>query len=174
MIRVGLGQDSHKIKARSKKSASTQRGEQKAKTSRLGGLELKNWEIIANSDGDVILHALCNALSSAIGGDSLGTWADKMFFQKGITDSRQFLKFVLLKIKKEKFKVSNIAVCLEAKKPHLTKKKIKKIRTNLAGLLGVPENAVGLTFTSGEGLTAFGQGKAIQVFVVVALLKDEN
>lgn len=173
-MRIGLGQDSHKIKTKNKKSASTQRGGQKVKISRLGALELKNWEIIANSDGDVILHALCNALSSAIGGDSLGTWADKMFFQKGITDSRQFLKVVLIKIKKKKFKVNNLAVCVEAKEPRLAKKEIQKIRTNLGGLLGIPENAVGLTFTSGEGITPFGRAKAIQAFVAVTLLENEN
>ena len=91
MIRVGLGQDSHRIKLKAQSL--------KLKASRLGGIEIKNLEIIANSDGDVILHALGNALSSAIGGDSLGTWADEMCLQQGITDSQEFVKAIMKKVK---------------------------------------------------------------------------
>lgn len=163
MIRVGLGQDSHEIKRKAQSVG--------GKTSRLGGVELKNWEIIANSDGDVVIHALCNALSAAIGGDSLGTWADEMFFKKGITDSREFLKVILERIKKKKFKVNNIAVCVEAKKPRLSNQEIQKMRRSLANLLKIPDRAVGLTFTSGHGITPFGQGKAIQALALVSLLK---
>src|SRR3989344_1434405 len=63
--RVGIGQDSHKF------------SNNKNKKLLLGGLEIKN-EIgfDANSDGDVILHALFNVLSTAIGEKSLGFYAD--------------------------------------------------------------------------------------------------
>ena len=165
MFRVGLGKDSHKIKFKIKN--------EKLKISRLGGVEIKDWEIIANSDGDVIIHALCNALSSAIGGDSLGTWADEMF-EKGITDSRKFLKIILARIKEKGLRVNNIAVCVEAKKPRLTRKQIQKIRTSLANLLDIAETVVGLTFTSDNGITPFGQGKAVQALVLASLLKDDN
>ncbi len=78
MFRIGLGQDSHKIKPKAKS--------QKLKIKRnliLSGLEVnKDYYFVANSDGDVILHSLCNALSSAIGGHSIGTWADKMCLKK--------------------------------------------------------------------------------------------
>ena len=161
MFRVGIGKDSHRIKLKTQSfdklridpERSRTGQNSKLKASRLGGVEIKNWEIIANSDGDVIIHALCNALSSAIGGDSLGTWADKMF-EKGITDSREFLRVILARIKKQGFKVNNIAVCVEAKKPRLTREQIQKIRTSLANLLEIAETTVGLTFTSGNEITS--------------------
>lgn len=164
MIQVGFGQDSHLIKPKTQESS---------KISRLGTIELKDLEIIAHSDGDVIIHALCNALSSAIGGDSLGTWADAMF-EKGVTDSREFLKIVLSKVKEKGFKVNNISIGLEAQSPRLNKEEIHQIRSNLAGILKITPETVGITFTSGETITPFGQGKAIQCFAVVSIIKDDN
>lgn len=169
MIRVGLGQDSHQIK--SKVPACRQgRKNKKLKVSRFGGLELKNCQIIADSDGDVLYHALCNALSSALGGDSLGTWADQMC-QNGISNSQKYLELIFKKIRQQKFHVNNLSLCVEAQKPRFTPQEIQQIRLNLSRLLEVNPDSVGLTFTSGDQLTPFGQGKAIQVFALASLIK---
>ncbi|TRZ51230.1 2-C-methyl-D-erythritol 2,4-cyclodiphosphate synthase, partial [bacterium] len=88
MYRVGIGQDSHPF--------------DNGKPLVLGGLAIfKNNGLKANSDGDVILHSICNALSSAIGGDSLGTWADEMR-SRGITDSKEYLEEIMKKINNKK------------------------------------------------------------------------
>lgn len=161
MFRVGLGQDSHRFE------------EEKSKKPLIFGGVLIPGEVglKANSDGDVILHALCNALSSAAGGDSLGTWADKMCLKKGITDSREYLKVALKMVKQAGFKVNNISLAVEAKKPRLSLKTVAKIKTNIAKLTNISPEGVGITFTSGEGLTAFGKGEAIQTFAIVLLTK---
>jgi len=161
MFRVGLGQDSHKIKCKVQSA--------KCKISRLGGIELKNWEIIANSDGDVIIHALCNALNTAIGYGSLDLYAGPMF-KKGITDSREYLKVALKMAKERGYKVNNLALMIEAQKPRLEKHR-EKICQSLAKILEMNQSQIGMAFTSGEGLTAFGKGKGIQVFCLVSLLK---
>lgn len=166
MVRVGIGQDSHRIKLKTQNS--------KRKTSRLGGVELKNWEIVANSDGDVILHALCNALSSAIGGDSLGTWADEMCLKKGITDSQQFVKKIMEKVKAKGYRVVNVALAIEAQKPKIPLSILQKMKKKIGELLEIKSSSVGMTITSGEGITPFGQGKAIQAFSLVSLLKNED
>ena len=85
MDRVGIGQDSHKF---AKKKPLILGG---VKVADKGGLE-------GNSDSDVILHSLCNALSSAIGGDSLSTWSDNMC-KRGIKDSQKYVEYIF---KKEK------------------------------------------------------------------------
>jgi len=79
--KVGIGHDSHKF---SNKKGLT-----------LGTLFFKNEnKLEANSDGDVILHALFNALSTTIGSKSLGFYADDMC-KKGITDSKKYLEIIL-------------------------------------------------------------------------------
>ncbi|OGD86465.1 2-C-methyl-D-erythritol 2,4-cyclodiphosphate synthase [Candidatus Curtissbacteria bacterium RBG_13_35_7] len=159
MQRVGLGQDSHKF-AKSKKLLV------------LGGIKISSINgLLANSDGDVILHSLCNALSSSIGGDSLSTWSDKMCQQKGIKDSQKYLKFIFNKVKLKKYKVENVSIAVEAKKPRLDQPIINKIKINIAKLLQIKKEQVGITFTSGEGLTDFGKGKGIQVLSIVNIYK---
>lgn len=155
MFRVGLGQDSHKLKEGGKLI--------------LGGVEIsEKYCLEADSDGDVIIHSLCNALSTAIGGGSLDTWAGEMF-KSGITDSREFLKEILKKVKSQGFRVGNAAIMVEAGKPKLEGFR-EKMQISLAGLLEIETDKVGIAFTTGEDLTALGRGEGIQVFSVVSLI----
>jgi 2-C-methyl-D-erythritol 2,4-cyclodiphosphate synthase len=170
MVRIGLGQDSHRIKSKGKsKKAKVKKGLV------LGGIEVdKNYYPLANSDGDVILHSLCNALSSAIGGNSIGTWADEMCLKKGITDSQKYVKVVMGKIEQKGLKVGNVAVAVEAKEPRLPLKTVEKMKKEIGQLLKLKPERVGITFTSGEKLTPFGKGKAIQVLSIVILEGGEK
>ena len=162
MMRVGLGQDSHQF------------DENNSKPLILGGVKISaDSGLKANSDGDVILHSLCNALSSAIGGDSLGTWADSMCLKKDIKDSKKYVKYIFEKVKDLKYSVENISISVEAKKPRLSLKMIKKIKKQIAKLLEIKIEQVGITFTSGESLTAFGCGDGIQVLTIVNLTADD-
>lgn len=162
MSRVGIGQDSHPFEKIKKKPLI------------LGGVKISNNRgLQGNSDGDVIIHSLCNALSSAIGGDSLGTWSDDMCLKQGIKDSIKYLEYILKIIKNKNYILGNISVSVEAKKPRLDIAVINKIREKLAALLDININQVGITFTSGEGLTAFGRGEAIQVLSIVSLSKKK-
>jgi len=159
MTKVGIGQDSHCFETKSKPLV-------------LGGVKIsKDGGLSANSDGDVIIHSLCNALSSAIGGDSLGTWADEICLKQGIQDSKKYLDFIFKKIEQQGYCVGNISIAVEAKKPYLSLDIIKKIRTQLAKLLKINIHQIGITFTSGEGLTAFGRGEGVQVLTIAALFK---
>lgn len=159
MNRIGLGQDSHAFLTSGKKPLI------------LGGVKIsESGGFSGNSDGDVILHSLCNALSSAIGGDSLATWSDQMC-QEGTRDSQKYLEYIFKKVKSQKYKVENVSISVEAKKPRLSLKIIKKIKEKIASLLKVNIKQIGITFTSGEGLTAFGQGRGIQSISIVLLSK---
>lgn len=155
--KIGIGQDSHKF------------SNDKNKKLVLGGFEIKN-EIgfEANSDGDVILHALFNALSTAIGEKSLGFYADKMC-KDGITDSKKYLEFVLDKVKERHYKISNVAIMLEGKKPRIDQV-IDKIKASLSKLLKIKKENIGIAATSGEELTDFGKGNGMQCFAAVTLV----
>ena len=154
--RVGIGQDSHKFSSNKNKKLI------------LGGFKIGNETgFDANSDGDVILHALFNALSTAIGSKSLGFYADRMY-KKGITDSKKYLEFILNKVKERNYKISNVAIMLEGKKPNIDKH-IDKIKSSLSKILKIKKENIGIAATSGDELTEFGKGKGMQCFVVVAI-----
>jgi len=156
--RVGIGQDSHKFTGKEKPLI-------------LGSVEIPNEPgLEANSDGDVILHSLFNALSQSIGGKSIGFYADPLC-EKGIKDSSIYLKLALDMLKEKNYKINNIGIMIEAKKPRLSKYE-ELIKEKIAQLCSIEHQQVGLTATSGEELTSFGKGEGIQVFSIVSLKKE--
>jgi 2-C-methyl-D-erythritol 2,4-cyclodiphosphate synthase len=163
MFRIGLGQDSHEFVA-----------DTENKPLILGGIIIdEKGGLKGNSDGDVILHSLCNALSSAIGGDSLSTWTDEMCNVQGIKDSTRYVEHILNKIVGLKYSVVNVSISVEAKTPRLKMEIIKQIKERIASLLKIQIDQVGLTFTSGEGLTEFGLGKGINVLTIVNIARHD-
>lgn len=157
-FRVGIGCDHHCLK---KSSA----GEILV----MGGIALSNeYYCEASSDGDVILHALCNAISTALGGGSLSKITDKMCLQQGIKDSRQYLSYFLEQAKQLGYKINNVSVAVEALKPQLEKHG-EAIGESIAQLCKVEKGQVGVAFTTGEGLTACGRGEGIYAQVLVSL-----
>ncbi|MDP4008505.1 MAG: bifunctional 2-C-methyl-D-erythritol 4-phosphate cytidylyltransferase IspD/2-C-methyl-D-erythritol 2,4-cyclodiphosphate synthase IspF [Candidatus Peregrinibacteria bacterium] len=153
--RVGVGQDSHEF------------AEDGILT--LGGLQFSDFpKLSANSDGDIILHALFNAISSALGESSLGQTADKMC-ENGIKDSREYLKVILEKMQSAGYSIGNLSIALICKKP-----KIDAIENDLKkSIIEIlkpyykknPNITIGLTATSGEGIDLFGKGIQCTCFV---------
>lgn len=163
MFRVGLGQDSHGFVT-----------DKKDKPLILGGVEVSaKGGLKGNSDADVILHSICNAISSAIGGDSLSTWADDMCFKKGIKDSVRYVEYIFNKVEALKYSVVNISISVEAKRPYLKTDVISQIKRRIASLLKIKPEQVGLTFTSGKNLTTFGRGQGIQALTIVNIVKHD-
>ncbi|MFH1375351.1 MAG: 2-C-methyl-D-erythritol 2,4-cyclodiphosphate synthase [Patescibacteria group bacterium] len=153
--RIGLGVDSHRFSQRKKALV-------------LGGVRIStNGGLEGNSDGDVLLHALTNALSSALSGGSLSTFSDSMC-RKGIKDSRKYLEVVLKRMEKRNCVIENVSVALEGARPKL-EKHFPKIKKSLGKLLSVNHDRVGLTATTGEELTAWGRGEGLQCFALVLL-----
>lgn len=154
---VGIGQDSHKFSNK--------------KGLVLGGLKIADEnKLEGDSDGDVMLHSLCNAILQALGDKSLGAFADKMCLKKGIKDSRKYLKKVINKMKRKKYKLNNIGFMVEGKRPNIDKIS-PKLKKNISDLTGLPDTRIGITATTGEKLTSFGKGRGLQVFSIVSLIK---
>ncbi len=155
-VRVGFGQDSHRFSAN------------KSKKLVLGGYIVPNGiGLEANSDGDVILHALFNAISSAIGERSISFYADEMC-KKGIKDSKKYLSVILNKLNEKNYQISNVSISIEASKPKL-EKYTEKIQDSLSKILKLEKENIGITYTSGDGLTSFGRGEGMQGFAVVTI-----
>lgn len=154
-MKVGIGQDSHRFDF-----------ENKLKKLVLGGVVFeKEPPMQANSDGDVILHAITNAISGITCKNILGEITDKMC-KSGITDSREYLKKALEDLIIIGEKIQHISISIEAKTPKMTPK-IPEMRKSIAEILSIKENQVGITATTGEGLTAFGKGEGIAVIVIL-------
>ena len=159
-MRIGIGVDHHRL-IKSEKEGII-----------LGGVLIEgvNLTLQGNSDGDVIVHALCNAISTALGGSSLSEIADEMCLEKGVKDSTVYLKYFLDWAKEQQWLVNNVSISVEALRPKLEQWN-EKIRGNLAKILEVDEEKIGLAFTTGEGLTECGKGAGIMAEVIVSMIR---
>lgn len=154
-----IGQDSHRFVTAEGFAAHPQR------QLVLGGLVLPGERPLdGNSDADVVLHALINAISGVSGVNILGARTDQLCLAEGITDSAVYLQEALATL--GQWRLSHISFAVEAKTPRLAGW-IGPMKIRLAELTGLQPLDIGLTATSGEGLTAFGRGEGIQAFCQV-------
>lgn len=158
IIRTGIGQDSHRFLP-----------PDSPKLCIIAGLIFDTVPgFMANSDGDVVFHAICNAITSVTGVLILGAIADDLCLKDGITDSEVFLMEAMKTLGPQK--VTHVALTIEGKKPKF-KERIAEMRANIARVMGLEINQVGITATSGEGLTDFGCGDGVQCFAIVTTME---
>ena len=136
----------------------------------LGGVTIPGNEgLEGNSDADVLLHALVNAISGVSCINILGARTDDMCFRQSITDSREYLKAALQTLGNDR--LVHISLSVECRRPHMAGH-IEAIRKSIADLCGLPSTSVGLTATSGEGLTDFGRGLGIQAICIITVKRE--
>lgn len=153
-MKVGIGQDSHKFDFENENEKLI-----------LGGIVFEDSpKLLGNSDADVVLHAITNAISGVTCKNILGTITDEMC-KNGITNSEEYVKEALKYLKD---KIVHISISIECKTPKITPK-IEEMRTNIARILGISNKSVGITATSGEELTDFGKGKGISAFAILTV-----
>lgn len=154
-FRTGIGQDSHRFMS-----------PESSKPCIIAGLIFEDVPgFNANSDGDVVFHAICNAITSLTGVLILGDIADDLCLKDGITDSEVYLKEAMKTLGPQK--VVHVAITLEGKKPKF-KEQIVDMRQNIARVMDLDLSQVGITATSGEGLTDVGCGDGVQCFAIVS------
>ena len=153
IVRTGLGQDSHRFEAAPSGKVLT-----------LAGLVFEHEPALeGNSDADVVLHALCNAITGVHGVVVLGKRTDELC-REGITDSREYVKETLEHL--GRIKLTHVSVSIECLRPKIAPR-IDAMRQSLAELLTLDYRDIAITAHSGEGLTAFGRGEGIQAMVIV-------
>ena len=154
MIKTAIGQDSHRYAA-----------EGTDKPLILAGVEFPGEDALeANSDGDVVLHAVTRAISGITTVEVLGP-KTKVFLAEGITDSRVYLEEGLKDLHGT---VVHLSVSMECSRPKITPR-IPEMRRSLAALLHTDEKNIGITASSGEGLTEAGKGNGISAFAVLTV-----
>ena len=155
-IRVGLGVDAHRYAE----------GENLV----LGGTEIESrLGTVAHSDGDVLTHAICDAILGAIGSGDIGNhFSDSDPKYRNIS-SLKLLKHVISKAKEEGFSVNNIDCTIMAETPRLSPFR-EQMQKNLGEICDCPVN---VKFTTLEGLGFVGRKEGIAAKAVACLNKTQ-
>lgn len=149
-MKVSIGQDSHKFDFENNTD----------KKLILGGIIFENGTpVLANSDGDVVLHSITNAISGITCVNILGKPADEMC-ENGITSGEAYVKEAL---KYLEYTITHLSISIECKTPKIFPR-IEEMRKNISRILNISEKSIGITATTGEELTEFGKGNGISVF----------
>jgi 2-C-methyl-D-erythritol 2,4-cyclodiphosphate synthase len=153
-MRIGYGWDSHEF--------------EKGVPLRIGGVRLDHDRGLAgHSDGDVLLHALTDALLGAIAAGDIGSFFPPTDPKWKGADSSLFVAVALEKIKEQGYEVNNVDSTLILSAPKIGPV-AAKIQARVAELLGVAPNQVGIKAKSPEGM---GTENAAIAHVIVLLEK---
>lgn len=158
-IRVGLGYDVHQLVA----------GEELW----LGGILIPHEKgTVAHSDGDVLLHAICDALLGAAGLRDIGYhFPDTEMAYKNI-DSKKLLTKVYRLVREKGFVLGNLDATISAQRPKL-KDWIPSMEVIIAEILESSEEQISIKATTTEKLGFEGREEGISVQAIVLLKKLE-
>jgi len=135
----------------------------------LGGVRIAHERgVVAHSDGDVVIHALCDALLGALALGDIGRWfppSDPTW--KGM-DSRVFLRQVNQMLRERGFRLGNADITVICERPRIGPH-ADAMRANLAADLGADPGDIGLKATTTEGLGCTGRGEGIAAQAVALL-----
>lgn len=135
----------------------------------LGGVYIPDTDgLYGHSDGDVVLHALVDALLGAGGMGDIGTLFPDTDPQWRDTDSKEFLLIVKEQLEEQRWIIVNIDLTIHAEEPHLGPVK-PQIKRCIASLLGVDFTAVNIKAKTNEGLGDIGAGEAIAATAIVLI-----
>jgi len=154
-LRIGHGFDAHRIEA--------------GDGVMLGGVRIDcKYRLIAHSDGDVLIHALCDALLGACALGDIGKFfpdTDAKF--EGI-DSRELLREVVRRVRGQGYGVVNADLTLIAQVPKVAAH-VEQMRLRLAADLEVDPSSVNVKATTNEGMGHIGRKEGIAAHAVCLL-----
>lgn len=138
----------------------------------IGGIKIEHTKgCVAHSDGDVALHAICDALLGALAlGDIGKLFPDTAAEFKGI-DSKILLRKVCDVVKQEGYKISNIDCTIAMQRPKL-RPHIDHMRQTIADVIGIGVERVSVKATTTEKLGFEGREEGVSVDAVALLMKE--
>ena len=140
----------------------------------LGGVTFKYPRgLLGHSDGDVLLHAICDGILGAAGLGDIGDYFPPTDPRYKNLESAVFLKKVFDKINRLRLKVQRVDTIIFAEEPKLGTRKLK-IKTNLARLLKIPAQRVNVKAKTMEGLGVIGAKRAIAAVAIVSLSRKSR
>ena len=157
--RIGIGNDLHRLETGS--------------GFMLGGVHIKcDLAVSAHSDGDVLLHALTDALLGAMAGGDIGDLFPATEENRN-RPSKDFVMNAVQKVAEGGYRIANIDAIVALEKPKLGERKTQ-IREKIAGLCSLPVAAVGVKAKTAEEVGPVGRGEAVAAQVGVLLVPDQE
>jgi len=157
--RTGIGYDIHRLVAGRKLF--------------LGGIEIPYIHgLLGHSDGDVLLHAICDALLGAAGEGDIGEhFPDTDPRYDGIS-STELLKTVYALVTKKNLFIANVDTVVIAQEPKLFPFK-KQMQRAIARILDIKEDSINIKAKTNEELGEIGRKEAIAAYAVVTVISKE-
>ena len=154
-VRCGIGYDLHRLEAGRKLI--------------IGGLHVPfDKGPAGHSDGDVVAHALCDALFGAAGLGDIGTHFPDTDPKWKNADSMQFLEHAARLLDEKEFSIEHVDAVVILEKPKLGPH-FPQMREKLAKALSVTPDRIHLKAKTNEGVDAIGRGEAIAAWVVATI-----
>ena len=156
-MKIGMGNDIHRLA--------------RGRVMVLGGVKLpysKGPE--GHSDGDVLIHAICDAILGALGEGDIGMRFPDTDPGFKDTSSSEFLEDVVDLMSKKGMGVGNLDCTVILEEPRIGPYR-EKIVSLISGMLGIPKEDVNLKAKTCEKLGVIGKGEAVAAYAVVLLKK---
>lgn len=139
----------------------------------LGGVRIPHHSgLLAHSDGDVLIHALCDALLGALALGDIGTHFPDSDQTLRDVDSRVLLRHVARQVREAGYLVNNIDLTAVAQAPRLGPH-IRDMRERLAEDLGIDKDRVSVKATTTERLGFVGRAEGIAAHAVAMLRRRD-
>jgi 2-C-methyl-D-erythritol 4-phosphate cytidylyltransferase/2-C-methyl-D-erythritol 2,4-cyclodiphosphate synthase len=164
-FRVGTGYDIHKfIKPQNDTKCYI----------KICGVEIKhNMEVEAHSDGDVVIHAIVDAMLGAVGCGDIGEHFPNNSLEWKDCDSLHFLDCAARKIKEKGYGVSNLDITIICEEPKISPYKIE-MKKFLSRALKIDDELINIKATTAEKLGSIGRMEGISAHAVVSLYRICN
>lgn len=159
-LRVGHGIDAHRLV--------------RGRPLRLGGIEVPHTRgLEGHSDGDCVLHAVCDALLGAAGEGDMGRHFPSRDPRWRGADSRVFAEEVIRTVRAAGWALANVDVTVVAQEPVLAPH-LEPMRAAIAAALGVAPELVSVKAKSTDQLGALGRGEGIAALATALLTKEDR
>lgn len=157
-IRIGQGYDVHALK--------------EGLPMWLGGVQIESpVGFVAHSDGDVAIHALCDAILGALALGDIGHHFPDTSDEWAGVDSKILLSKVMALISEKGWKVGNADITIALQAPKIGYR-VPDMRSTLASVMGIDPSKVSVKATTTEKLGFVGRREGCEVWAVVLLVKE--
>lgn len=159
-MRIGIGYDIHKLETGVKMF--------------LGGCEIPYEKgFLGHSDGDILLHAISDAILGAMGKEDIGKFFPCSDPKNKGLESRKIIELVKNIMDDEGYTVENIDCVIVTEAPKIADHR-ERIIKSVSGFLNIPEEKVNVKGKTSEALGAIGEREAASAYAVVLLNKEKS